>query len=231
MLPVRLGGLSLGNPYGEAHREYTSSVKVTMPLVEQIVSQTHQLPDDSPIKSTQQAVRGERAKDLESRAERIKEVAPKKTRRSLNLATEKGSSMWLTVLPLQELGFNLNKTQFCDVIKLRYDWPIDDIPSTCVCGEVFTVDHAMICKRGGFVIQRHNELRDLYLEAELLRTVCNDVANEPVLQYVSGEKLSRRSNRAQDARLDTHARRFWEHQRSAFFMLGYVTRMLNPTGT
>lgn len=30
-----------------------------------------------------------------------------------------------------------------------------------------------------FVIQRHNELRDL--EAELLRTVCNDVEAEPVL--------------------------------------------------
>ena len=34
---------------------------------------------------------------------------------------------------------------------------ITDIPSTCVCGEPFTIDHAMICMRGGFVIQRHNE--------------------------------------------------------------------------
>lgn len=53
---------------------------------------------------------------------------------------------------------------------------------------MFTVDHAIICKRGGFVIQRHNELRDL--EAELLRTVFSDVAIEPVLQDVSGEQLS-----------------------------------------
>ena len=35
----------------------------------------------------------------------------------------------------------------------------------------------MICKRGGFIIQRHNELRDL--EAELL---CYDVEVEPGLQ-------------------------------------------------
>ena len=34
-----------------------------------------------------------------------------------------------------------------DAIKLRYDWPIYDIPSTCVCRDRFTVDHAMICKR------------------------------------------------------------------------------------
>ena len=30
-------------------------------------------------------------------------------------------------------------------------------PTICVCGDRFSVDHAMICKRGGFIIQRHNE--------------------------------------------------------------------------
>ena len=119
------------------------------------------------------------------------------------------------MLPLQHLGFNLNKKEFRDAVKLRYDWPIDDLPSSCVCGEVFTVDHIMICKRVGFVIQRHNELRDL--GAELLSTVCNDVEIEPVLQDITGEQLSRGSNTAQDARLDIHARGFWERQRSAFF--------------
>ena len=46
-LPVRLSGLGLGNPSLEARREYASSVKVTKPLVEQIVSQSHQVPEDS----------------------------------------------------------------------------------------------------------------------------------------------------------------------------------------
>ena len=68
---------------------------------------------------------------------------------------------------------------------------------------------------GGFVIQRHNEQRDL--EAELLSTVCSDVETEPALQDISGEQLNRGSHGAQDARLDIHARGFWEHQRSAFF--------------
>ena len=39
-LPVRLGGLGLGNSSLEARREYASPVKVTKPLVEQIVSVT-----------------------------------------------------------------------------------------------------------------------------------------------------------------------------------------------
>ncbi len=61
-----------------------------------------------------------------------------------------------------------------------YDWPVEGIPTTCVCGKVFTVDHSMICKLGSFVTHRHNEIRDL--EAELLSTVCRDVETEPVLQ-------------------------------------------------
>lgn len=46
----------------------------------------------------------------------------------------------------------------------------------------------MICKLGGFVTQRHKELRDL--EAELLKMVCRDVEVEPVLQEITGEELN-----------------------------------------
>ena len=84
----------------------------------------------------------------------------------------------------------------------------------------------MICKQGGFVIQRHNELRDL--EADLLNVVCNDVEIEPALRDVRGEVSNSGSNTSQDARLDVHARGLWESQRSAF-LSGYVTQMRNCT--
>ena len=86
-----------------------------------------------------------------------------------------------------------------------------------MCGENLRLDHAIICKRGGFVIQRQNELR--VLEADLLSTVCSDVAIEakPVLQDITEEQLSRGSNRAQDEGLDIRARGFWDSQSSAFF--------------
>ena len=92
---------------------------------------------------------------------------------------------------------------------------MEDIPSACACGDVFTVDHAMICKLGGFITQRHKELRDI--EAEFLSMVCSDVEIEPVLQNISVEHLNRGSNKAQDAKLDIRARVFWERRRSAFF--------------
>ena len=87
-------------------------------------------------------MRAERAKNLEERAVRLKEVATQKTRRALDLATEKGSSIWLTSLPLKEMGFNLNKREFKDELSLRYGWPITDIPSTCLCGEPFNYNRS-----------------------------------------------------------------------------------------
>ena len=96
------------------------------------------------------------------------------------------------------MDLNLNKREFKDVVHLGYDWQISDVPNVCVCGEPFNVDHAMICRGGGgFIIQRHNELRDL--EAQMLNLVCHDVEVEPVLQEITGESLTRGANTAPDA--------------------------------
>ena len=61
--------------------------------------------------------------------------------------------------------------------------------------------------KGGFVVQRHNELRDF--EAELLNLVCKDVETEPVLQDIMGEVLGRGANTSQEARVDIHVRFLW----------------------
>ena len=96
-------------------------------------------------------------------------------------------------------------------MKLRYDWEITDTRMTCVCSDQFSVHHAMVCQRGGFIIQCHNELCDL--EAEIPRMVCNDLEVEPVVKEVTGETLNHGAKKASDAR---HARGSWERQRSAF---------------
>ena len=59
----------------------------------------------------------------------------------------------------------------------------------------------------------------------MLKMVCNAIQIEPVLQEINGEVLTPGTNRAADARLDIHARGFWERQGSAFFMLESVTQM------
>ena len=127
----------------------------------------------------QQYNRRENEKHLRERLEEVKDVLPDNTGRAAVLATEKGASSWLTVIPLKDMNFSLNKREFRDAVHLRYDWHIADTPSTCICGDAFTVDHAMVCRQGAFIIQRHNELRDL--EADLPNTVCHDVQVETVL--------------------------------------------------
>ena len=81
------------NPCLDANLEQSSSVKVTIPLVQQIVAQSHQMPDDSLVKPLQQAMRSERATALQDRAGHIRGVAPQKVQRALDLAAEKGSSV------------------------------------------------------------------------------------------------------------------------------------------
>ena len=113
------------------------------------------------------------------------------------------------------MNFTLIKREFRDPIKLRFGWEFNDIATVCVCGYLFDADHALICLRGGYIIQRHNEIRDL--EAEILQAVCTDVEVEPVLQGVTGEVLPRGTNKAPDPRLDIRAQGFWARGRSAFF--------------
>ena len=98
---------------------------------------------------------------------------------------------------------------------MRCGWEFNDIPTVCVCGDLFDADHAMIFMCGGYIIQPHNEIRDL--KSEILQAVCTEVEMEPVLQEVTGEVLSRGSNKAPDARLDIRARGFWEREQSALF--------------
>ena len=90
-------------------------------------------------------------------------------------------------------------------------------------GDIFSVDHTMICKLGGFVTHRHKELRDL--EAELLSMVCRDVEDEPVFQEITGEEWNWGSQHrlGWDARLDIVARGFWKMHRLAFFDVRVAT--------
>ena len=76
--------------------------------------------------------------------------------------------------------------------------------------------HAFNCKKGGFVANCHNDLRDL--TASLLDEVCKDVCVEPLLVPLTGETLQfRTANTSDEARLDISARGVWGKEQRAFF--------------
>ena len=159
----------------------------------------HKPPDETEIEihAAQREMCQVKNRYLKEKLDQVKGPVSGKTLRAVDLATQKCASSWLTVLPIRDMNFDLNKSEFRDEVKLRYDWDVSDMPSVCVCGDHFNVGHAMISKRGGFVIQRHNELRDL--QVEMLCMVCNGVETEPVLQDITGEELNGGANTAPDA--------------------------------
>ena len=61
------------------------------------------------------------------------------------------------------------------------------MPSKCTCGQKYDLNHAMNCKRGGFVVMRHNNGREF--EANLLKTIQNDVEIEPALQKIDNKRI------------------------------------------
>ena len=86
---------------------------------------------------------------------------------------------WLSGMasPIKSLGYVLNKQEFRDSVCLRYGWRIPDTPAYCQCGKKNSLDHTLTCPNGGYVIMRHNGIRDL--EEELMKEVCKDVKIEP----------------------------------------------------
>ena len=138
-------------------------------------------------------------------AEEICELLPVLLQRAADLAKEKGSSTWLTALPLVEHSFTLNKDAFHDALALRYSWTPSKMPSMCTCGSKFWVEHALSCAKGGFPSIRHKICN---LTATLLTEVCH-VCIEPRLQPVTNEALMGASANHQDgARLDIAANGF-----------------------
>ena len=55
---------------------------------------------------------------LKEELEELKAMLPDKTQRAMDLACEKGASNWLTVIPLKDMDFDLNKWEFRDAVRL-----------------------------------------------------------------------------------------------------------------
>ena len=153
---------------------------------------------------------------VKSRMESIDSTLPLELLRSVNQSRDKGASSWLTAVPLVDQGLVLNKQEFRDSLRLRYNMPLSDLPSKCVCGEKYTVSHALSSKKGGFVAQRHDGVRNLL--TSLIGKVCTNVEVEPQLQPLDNERFNLRTAvTSPEARLDFKAGGFWSRGVTAFF--------------
>ena len=213
-LQPKRGGLGIGGVSKACDLEYLNSKLMTQNLAEHIYNQESVYKEDwtKTEKSVKTVLENKQQFHDQNRADLYNNLSVKE-QRIIDLASEKGASSWLTSLPLESCGFTLNKQEFHDAMLLRYDFRIKDIASVCACGDKNNVNHTLICKKGGFVSLRHNNLR--YVTADILRShsICKDVQVEPVLLPVTGEHLTAGTVTG-EARLDVSARNFWSPLRN-----------------
>ena len=203
-LPLRHGGMGIQNPVIISQREYEASKSITEELKTLIYNQDTDLTKlNRDIISVKKAeLRNTKDNWFKSEFDRIKYLTPtKEKQRAFEQASRKGVSSWLSCLPLQALGYCLNKQDFRNSVCLRYDWNIPGIHKYCACGENNDLNHTLVCKKGGYVYFRHNVLVET--EAELLREAkCRNVQTEPPLLATAPELHPVGTITADGARLD-----------------------------
>jgi hypothetical protein len=216
-LPGKKGGMAIENPTRSCNQKYEVSRKMTQTLSNHIEKQQLKLNiDNQAQRLMKKTIKQEMENENKLHADQVVNLLPAAMQRAVYIAQEKGASCIATALPLKQHGFALTKTEFRDAVLMRYMWPLPNLPSKCVCGSLFSMEHSQMCHTGGFINMRHDAVRDIL--AKTMKEVLRDVQCEPPLIPLSGEIiLPTRANRDNDARADIRARGFWADQQSAFF--------------
>ena len=177
--------------------------------------------DKDRVLATIKEVKKEKDQHHQNILAEISNGADDKLKRTLALLQEKGAGAWLTARPMKSLDFELNKQNFSDAIRVRYDWRVPGTPSHCVCGAKNDIDHALNCKKGPYIIKRHNRVRDTL--AEIMKEVCMDVKIEPSLLPLANTNMIK-GNTAENARLDVSGIGVWSPMERTFLDI----RVMHP---
>ena len=210
------GGIGIPDLKRESSEQFNASLDITAPHVDSIVTQSTTIPARELMEERKREINAQRRAAAKSRIDRTDESLSADLLQAVQQTRDKGASSWLNAIPIEELGMPLNKQKFRDSLCLRYNLPLPNLPSYCACGEVFTVNHALSCKKGGFIAQRHDTIRDLLTSH--ISKVCRNVETEPLLQPLDNEVFNLQSTvMIREARLDMKAGGFWTPGVTAFF--------------
>ena len=100
----------------------------------------------------------------------VRLMLPANKQKVLEAVTEVGASAWLTTVLVNAQGFYLDKKSFWDALQLRYDIPLERLPSNCVCGNYFNIEHALSCHKGGFMYIQQFVISPLIYYRKFART-------------------------------------------------------------
>ena len=140
-------GVTLPSAY--ADRDFEASLRVTSPLRDLLRSQDHVYSFaalDGQM-SARGDIRWERRQQVTLEADSLRDNLTTTLQRAMNLARERGSSSWLTSLPIREHGFCLHKSAFVDALALRYGWAPSRTPQHVRVGPASVLSMCYLAQR------------------------------------------------------------------------------------
>ena len=105
---------------------YEASELITRPLVSLTMSQEANLNADS-----ETICENPELHKTCSTSQQHKDLLPDDLKCHAELASERGASSWIAVLPIEEHRFHLHKGEFRDALRLRYNRQLNNTPKMC----------------------------------------------------------------------------------------------------
>ncbi|KAI2507264.1 hypothetical protein MHU86_7100 [Fragilaria crotonensis] len=158
-LPTRMGGLGIPDPTstGEfcfaASKESTTLLQGSLVTGDRLCAMAHK----RDASRGRLAAKANRSRVRASRLEAL--LASSRPLEKRRIVRSAATGAWLSTLPSLLNGSDLSAEEFRDGVRLRFGLTPASLPPRCDgCGERFTTEHAMSCRKGGLILHRHNDL-------------------------------------------------------------------------
>ena len=181
-LPVKLAGIGVPLPTTTADDRHLSSSRCTAVLVDSLIDDSPLCMGDHLAAMSEGRVKS-RTSGTATAALSLEGVMqgmdPHTKRRTLR---NKESGAWISIQPTYINGLTLSKDEWRDGMRMRYGLELQHLQKKCDgCGCKFTIEHALKCKKGGLVVGRHNEVRDVAGSLAMQALSPNRVRDEPLI--------------------------------------------------
>ncbi len=158
---VTKGGLALHNPMDTVASVHAASVGATFHLTRSLVDENVKFDIGTHLAVARDAGQAARRERLEREQRflnaRASDSPADERRDKQNCA----SGVWLTVVPSRLNGTSISADEWRDNVRLQYNHLPLNMPQHCDgCNERMTVEHALLCKKGGLVHIRHDDVAD-----------------------------------------------------------------------
>ena len=117
-LPVKFGDLGLQNLWEVANCELLNSKEITRELYKNFLTQNKDFQIDiQKTKTIKNELKRRKISNYKIKLEELRNSINKKMKRCNDISNETGSSNWLSVIPMREFNYVLNKQQFWESIR------------------------------------------------------------------------------------------------------------------